>query len=89
MRRYFFDLRDGEALIPDEEGMVLPDVGSAQEEAMKALADMVHNAAIKSLSLIQMAIEVRDDDGPVMQVRFAFDIVRSHWSYAGKWVMTD
>ncbi|MGX1106229.1 MULTISPECIES: DUF6894 family protein [Bradyrhizobium] len=78
MRRYYFDLRDGEALIPDEEGMVLPDMGSVQEEAVKALADMVHNAAQKSASLIQMAIEVRDDDGPVMQVKFAFDIVRPH-----------
>ena len=78
MRRYFFDFRDGEALIPDEEGMVLPDIGSVQEEAVKALANMVHGAAQKSASLIQMAIEVRDDDGPLMQVRFAFDVVRPH-----------
>ncbi|MFB9265583.1 DUF6894 family protein [Bradyrhizobium erythrophlei] len=76
MRRYYFDLRDGEALVRDEEGMVLPDIGSVQEEAVKALADMVHNAALRSASLLQMAIEVRDDDGPVMNVRFTFDILR-------------
>ncbi|UGY14574.1 hypothetical protein HAP48_0039510 [Bradyrhizobium septentrionale] len=76
MRRYHFDLRDGEALVPDEEGVVLPDLGSVQEEAAKALADMVHNAALKSVSLVQMAIEVRDDDGPVMHVKFAVDILR-------------
>ena len=78
MRRYYFNLRDGEALIPDEEGMILPDVGSVQEEAVKALADMVHKAALKSISLIQMAIEVRDDDGPVMNIGFTFDILRQH-----------
>ncbi|MGF6426497.1 DUF6894 family protein [Bradyrhizobium elkanii] len=75
MRRYYFDLRDGEALVPDEEGIVLPDLGSVQEEAVKALADMIHNATQKSVSLIQMAIEVRNDDGPVMHVKFAFDIL--------------
>ncbi|WFU55262.1 hypothetical protein QA639_37910 [Bradyrhizobium pachyrhizi] len=56
--------------------MVLPDIGSVQEEAVKALADMVHGAGKKSAGLIQMAIEIRDDDGPVMQIRFAFDVVR-------------
>ncbi len=58
--------------------MVLPDIRTVQEEAVKALADMVHSAPQKSASLIQMAIEVRDDDGPVMHVRFTFDILRQH-----------
>ena len=38
MTRYFFDVSDG-----DEEGMELPHVQAAQEEAARSLADMVRD----------------------------------------------
>jgi hypothetical protein len=34
--RYFFDIRDDQ-LVPDEEGMILPDIGAAQEEATRTV----------------------------------------------------
>jgi hypothetical protein len=32
----FFDIRDDQ-LVPDEEGMILPDIGAAQEEATRTV----------------------------------------------------
>jgi hypothetical protein len=41
MKRYYFDIRDGDKLVVDEEGMELPDVEAAQEVAARTLADLV------------------------------------------------
>ena len=41
--RYFFDIRDDQ-LVPDEEGMILPDIEAAQEEATRTLTDLVREA---------------------------------------------
>jgi hypothetical protein len=44
MKRYYFDLRYGNALARDEEGVELPDIEPAQEEAARSLADMARDA---------------------------------------------
>ena len=44
MRRYYFDLRTGEALAVDEEGTELPDIDSAQEEATRSLVALARDA---------------------------------------------
>jgi hypothetical protein len=44
MPRYYFDLRDGDDLTPDEEGLELSSVHSAQEEATLSLADFAKKA---------------------------------------------
>lgn len=79
MPRFYFDLRDGDDLAIDEEGLELPDIGAVQAEAAISLADMARDA-VHSAPLIpgghHMAIEVRDDVGPVMQVRFLFEVER-------------
>lgn len=75
---YYFDLRDGDEIVPDEEGVELRDLLAVQEEAARALAglswDSVQN--FKGAQSHRMSIEVRDTHGPVMQVRFVFDITR-------------
>jgi hypothetical protein len=38
MAVYYFDFRDGEAFLVDEEGMELRDVEAAQNEAARSLA---------------------------------------------------
>ena len=43
MTRYFFDVSDGDNIALDEEGMELPRVQAAQEEAARSLADMVRD----------------------------------------------
>jgi len=69
MKRYFFDIRDGDNLAVDEEGMELPDVQAAQEEAALSLADMTRDR-ISRKPRWHVAIEVRDGDGPVAEASF-------------------
>ena len=72
MPRYYFDIRDGEALFPDEEGMELDDQRAAEIEAAQSLADMA-----KDLSPLDephhMAIEVRTGVGRIFQAAFIFE----------------
>jgi hypothetical protein len=80
MPRYYFDLLDGDVLASDEEGLLLPNLQAAQAEAARSLADMARDA-VENLTATpdkrDMAIEVRDAAGPVMQVKFTFEIERS------------
>ncbi len=80
MPRYYFDLLDGGVLAVDEEGLELPTLQAAQAEAAKSLADMARDAAHDSAAAPDrrdLAIEVRDAVGAVMQVKFTFEIQRS------------
>jgi hypothetical protein len=77
--RYYFNLRDGDELAPDEEAMELGCMERVQQEAAKTLADMVMDAVLEHLSLDgfaarRMAIEVRNDYGPVLQARFSLEM---------------
>jgi uncharacterized protein YfcZ (UPF0381/DUF406 family) len=77
MKRYYFDVCDGDGLTRDEEGLEFSDVESAQEEAAKALADMAKETgrrAARNPSERRMSIEVRDENGPVLEARFTFEI---------------
>ncbi|KRR26446.1 hypothetical protein CQ14_02840 [Bradyrhizobium lablabi] len=78
MALYYFDLRDGDVLAVDEEGMELRDMQAVQEEAARSMADAARDAVLSQSagSFAHMSVEVRDDDGPVMRVRFSFDIDR-------------
>jgi hypothetical protein len=78
MARYYFDLRDDGGIISDDEGLELSSLQRAQEEAARSLADMARDA-ISSRSgnaARAMSVEVRDADGPLLQVRFMFEIRR-------------
>ena len=74
MRRYFFDLHDGDNVAVDEEGVELPNLQRVQEEAASSLAELARERVIEAVldGAQDMAIEVRDDDGPVMKVMFLF-----------------
>jgi uncharacterized protein DUF6894 len=78
MARYFFDLRDEDDIAFDEEGLELKDIRAVQDEAARSLADMgrdeVRRHAGDPNKRRRMAIEVRDDNGPVLEVKFAFEI---------------
>ncbi|KJC60055.1 hypothetical protein UP10_15395 [Bradyrhizobium sp. LTSPM299] len=73
MTRYFFDIREGESVAPDEEGLEFPHVEAAQEEAARALADLVRDK-IRGHPNNYMAIEVRDNDGPVVEAKFVWEL---------------
>ena len=78
MARYYFDLLDDDGLAVDEEGLELSGLRAVQAEAAKALADMARDALHSSEGITKqhMAIEIRDETGPVMQVRFNFEVER-------------
>ena len=60
MKRYYFDLRDGDALAPDEEGLDLSGIEAAQVEAAGFLVDVAKNAVLGSAKhgeVHNMAIE--------------------------------
>jgi len=78
MARYFFDFLDSGEITTDDEGMDLPSMHRVQEEAVRSLAEMAKDAARKPHGGVDhhMAIEVRDDTGPVLQVNFRVQIDR-------------
>ena len=75
MRRCYFDMRVGDDLGEDDEGADLPDLDAVQKEALRVLAEMARDLAEFPVS---MAVEVRDDAGPVMDARVVFDIHRTN-----------
>ena len=71
MQRYFFDIRDGDELIVDEEGMLLRDVEAAKEEAARSLADIAKEDVGEKFNggaERQLTIVIRDSAGPVQEV---------------------
>ncbi|KRR18569.1 hypothetical protein CQ14_24565 [Bradyrhizobium lablabi] len=80
MPRYYFDFRDGDNLSFDEDGMELSSIASVQEEAAKTLAEMardtVRSPKFDGTEHRRMAVEVRNDAGPVLQVKFTFEVAR-------------
>jgi hypothetical protein len=79
MAVYYFDLRDGDGLVVDKEGLELRDIDAAQDEAARTLAGFAWDAArLRGGPSHQMAIEVRDAHGSVMDVKFSFEIARKH-----------
>jgi uncharacterized protein YfcZ (UPF0381/DUF406 family) len=76
MKRFYFDIREGEEIIPDEEGLELSTIEKVQEEAARSLADMARDAIRARGVAHEIAIEVRDDSGPVLQAKFTFEVDR-------------
>lgn len=58
-----------------EEGVELSTLEEVQEEAARTLADMMRDAVRQDLEDVgyPVAIEVRDDEGPVLQLKFTFE----------------
>ncbi|WP_342739745.1 hypothetical protein [Bradyrhizobium sp. B117] len=80
MPRYYFDLLENDVVAVDEEGLELSSLRAVQAEAAKSLADMARDAVHSfppATGRQTMAIEVRDELGPLMQVKFAFEVLRS------------
>ena len=68
MKRYYFDLRTADGLAVDSEGYEYPDFSAARWGAVLALVDLSREINLRD----DLAIDVRDDTGPVMQVNFKY-----------------
>jgi hypothetical protein len=72
MPRYYFDVRDGDGFLNDEEGTELLDISEAQIEAAATLADLSKDFSMRhpSASGHFLSIEVRDSEGLLFVVGF-------------------
>ena len=70
MKRYCFDIIEGDEIFPDEEGLELSTLEKVQEEAARSLADLVRDAVRTRGNGHShlMAIEVREESGPILHV---------------------
>jgi hypothetical protein len=78
---YYFDLRDDDKVVPDDEGTELASMDEVQNEAAFALADMLRDQlpiANGNGRVRDLIVEVRDSGGAVMRVRFSFEIEHLH-----------
>jgi hypothetical protein len=79
MPRYYFDLREGDELAIDEEGLEMVTMQAVQIEAARSLVDVARHAIWTKAETVlghRMAIEVRDENGPVLQAKFTFELAR-------------
>jgi hypothetical protein len=75
MTRYYFDFRDGDTFVKDEEGLELLDIAEAQIEAAEFLGDMVKDLAMRPAMPgggHPMSVEVRQADEVVLILGFTF-----------------
>lgn len=76
MPRYYFDIRDGESFIPDDEGLEFPSLEEARKHAAIALADMARDI-MPNGTKHEIAIEVRDEaKEPLLQTILRFEVRR-------------
>ena len=76
MPRYYFDIRENDTLVVDEEGLELPDLRAAEIEAAASLGHMARDA-LPGAERHHMAIEVRTvQDGGVFKATFLFETAR-------------
>lgn len=73
MRRYYFDIRDGNTLIVDEEGLELLDDHAAEAEALRSLGGMARDQVLASSSHA-LTIDVRTESGPVATARVRWEL---------------
>lgn len=76
MQRYFFDIQDGHELVPDEEGLELPDPSRAELEAAESLVGLMRDRPQRDRDHY-VAIEVRTPQGPLFSVALTFTVTRS------------
>lgn len=69
MRRYFFDQREGDEMIPDEQGIDLVSLEAMQHEATLALAHLAKDE-------VRRCTIDAPEDGPVLRATFTFEIRR-------------
>jgi hypothetical protein len=72
--RYYFDLRDWDGLIVDDEGVKLRSLDAVQKEATESMTDALRECLRWPIRPGQISVEVRDNKGQVMCVRFAIEI---------------
>jgi hypothetical protein len=72
--RYYFDHRDWDGLFVDDEGMELRSMEAVQKEATESMTDAMREVLRWPIRAGGISIEVRDEHGQVMCIRFSIEI---------------
>jgi hypothetical protein len=76
MPRYYFDSRDGEALVPDDTGVILASIEQARDQAAQALAELAKDVLAGSVRR-ELATEIRNEAGePLLRATLVFEVER-------------
>lgn len=72
---YYFDIREGDEFSPDEVGLEFSTLQAVQKEAARSLADLAGDTIREWSDRAghRMAVEVRDDNGPVLVMKITFE----------------
>ena len=71
MPRYFFHITDGHTS-PDAEGSVLPDIYTAQEQAIRLAGEQLREMIARFWNGPEWSLEVADEEGKILfAVRFS------------------
>lgn len=73
MPRYYFDTRDNDVFVPDHTGLEVSSFEQVKFMASEAMADLAKDVLPGSI-VRQLAIEVRNEGGPVLRVSLSFEI---------------
>jgi hypothetical protein len=68
MVRYFFHIRDGGTLIPDDEGTELLDIESARREARASARDLLIDDLRCKTDGESRTLEIADKNGSIIEV---------------------
>ena len=74
MPLYFFDTRDNDDFIEDDTGLECPDLEAVKVEAARGLAEFARDVIPGSMKR-KLAVEVRDEQGPVLRATMSFEAV--------------
>lgn len=75
MPRYFFDTRDGDLFIEDDDGFELPDLEAAKAAASASLAELARDMSLPDKGRRVVVVEVRDDQRSVLEVRLTLETI--------------
>jgi len=71
---YFFDTRDDDTFIEDDEGVELPDLEAAKAAASRSLAELAIDVLPGSVRR-ELAVEVRDETTLLLKTILRFEAV--------------
>ena len=78
MGRFYFHVRTGDRLTPDEEGIEFPDLAAAQHEAVLAAREVLADAIMTGRSEVPEAFVIADERGrPLDIIQIATVLPRS------------
>lgn len=75
MARYYFDLWEDATVLPDANGLELPNPGAAEQEALRAALAVAEESFSQGATAVTLAI--REGDNTVVKMSVRLEVERS------------